>query len=305
MTISTSDKGVTFLERHEGTVTKAYLCPANRWTIWTGLTAASGVVKPHAGMVISPEEGSRLLKLALARNYEPRVRKVMGDLGPAQHEFDAGVSFDFNTGAIHKASWVPHWMKANWPEVKRRLAMWNKGGGRVLPGLARRRAEEYKLMRWGQYGAAPVSRPSRFAAELVEIGPDQRDAIRKLLVSLGYDPGNEPEGFAKPAVTAFQRDHDLVVDGKIGRATLSALQRRLDAARKTQAATAAGAVGAIEAEAGLRDQIALTAIPDWALWALTGLAALYLARLTWSYRDVLAAKVQRRFPEIAAKLRSF
>ena len=50
-----SDKGLAFLETHEGVVLKAYRDPVGVWTIGAGLTAASGVVKPKAGMVITIE----------------------------------------------------------------------------------------------------------------------------------------------------------------------------------------------------------------------------------------------------------
>jgi hypothetical protein len=91
MQTTSEDKGIPFLEAHEGVVLTAYRCPAGKWTIGAGLTAASGVVAPHAGMTITRAEARRLLKLALARNYEPGVRQVLGPV--PQHAFDGAVSF--------------------------------------------------------------------------------------------------------------------------------------------------------------------------------------------------------------------
>ena len=102
--MQTSAEGVAFIERHEGVVLTAYRDPVGIWTIGSGLTAASGVVKPKAGMKISKAEAARLLSKALATNYEPAVARTMP--GARQHEFDGGVSFHFNTGAIGRASWV-------------------------------------------------------------------------------------------------------------------------------------------------------------------------------------------------------
>ena len=139
--MQTSSKGIAFIESHEGVVLKSYRCPAGRWTIGTGITTASGVAKVTAGMTITRQQASELLHKALRRNYEPRVARAMP--GAKQNEFDGGTSFDFNTGAIHKAGWVKLWRtKAAASKIRAALGQWKKGGGRVLPGLVRRRAEE-------------------------------------------------------------------------------------------------------------------------------------------------------------------
>lgn len=143
-----------------------YLCPAHRWTIGAGLTAASGVIVPKAGMVITREGATAALAQALERNYEPRVRKAMP--GAKQHEFDAGVSFDFNTGAIHKATWVKRWLSKVAPAVIRdSLAQWNKGGGKVLPGLVSRRKREADMLLLGVYpsSASPPVVPPDLGAQ--------------------------------------------------------------------------------------------------------------------------------------------
>ena len=294
--MQTSDKGVEFIERHEGVVLKTYFCPAGEPTIGSGLTKASGVIDPKPGQVITRKEASRLLAKALARNYEPRVAKAMP--GAAQHEFDAGVSFDFNTGAIHRASWVPHWIKRDWPQVERRIKMWKKAGGRVLPGLLRRRGEEFELLRFGVYYPASKAKPtlSEWARFVVPVEPDDVEEIATALTELGYDAGGASQIKAK-AVRDFQSDHDLTVDGLIGRATLSTLQRRIDARRKA-AATAAGGV------AGGGGAVLPEAAPDWALWLVLVLIGLIALRLAWRYRDVVAAKIQHRAPTLAKKLRS-
>lgn len=96
-------------------------------------------------MVITKDEASRLLGEALTRNYEPAVRAALP--GARQQDFDGAVSFHFNTGAIGRASWVKAWAKRDWQKVQAKLALWNKGGGKVLPGLKRRRDEEFMVRR--------------------------------------------------------------------------------------------------------------------------------------------------------------
>ncbi|SUZ33956.1 hypothetical protein ROE7235_03737 [Roseibaca ekhonensis] len=296
--MQTSAPGVTFLERHEGVVLKAYRCPAGIWTIGAGLTAASGVVKPRAGMVISRAEATGLLQKALRQNYEPAVKRTMP--GAKQHEFDAGVSFHFNTGAIGRASWVQHWIDRNWGRVEHNLAAWNKGGGRVLPGLTRRRAEEYDLLADGDYGTGPARVEAGLATMVVELDRAELDAAHAGFKALGYNVGDSDLGFTIGGVRAFQRDHDLTVDGIVGRATLSTLQRMLDARAKAKQPAAAAAVGGTEStvQAGAEIDPALA----WVGPAILTFAALFALWLAWRYRDAIAAKLAPRFPKLARYL---
>lgn len=299
--LSTSSRGIAFLERHEGVVLKAYRDVVGVLTIGAGLTAASGVVKPVPGMTITREEASRLLQLALRRNYEPAVRGAMP--GARQHELDGGVSFHWNTGAIARASWVQAWLRRDWPGVGRGLMLWTKGGGKVLPGLERRRGEENQLIAMGIYAASdlkPKRRPG-YAPVTLRLSQAELAAARDGFRTLGYDPGPNAEFIELGAVERFQKDHDLTVDGIVGRATLTTLQRRLDARRKSGQTVAAGAGGAATTQApGIGETV-----PDAVI--LGGVAVVLAASLiwlAWKYRDVVAAKVQRPAPKLAKWLRS-
>jgi lysozyme len=304
-----SDKGLAFLEAHEGVVLKAYRDPVGIWTIGAGLTSASGVVKVKPGMIISRDEASRLLALALRRNYEPRVAKAMP--GAAQHEYDAGVSFDWNTGAIHKATWVKRWRaKATAALIKAGLMAWNKGGGRVLPGLTRRRAEEAVMLLEGRYvgvsGPLVLKKAAREGSALAHWGlavdGDEIGRIRDGFAKLGYDPGPETDGVIMSAAITFQADHDLKADGVIGRATLSTLQRRLDAGAKAKPAVA---VPAAAGAGSATDSFDALSLPPQTEWLLIGGACLFAAYVAWRYRDAVAAKVKNYLPRVAAFLRSF
>ena len=304
--MQTSAQGVADLKLHEGDVLKAYRCPAGEWTIGLGLTAASGVIKPVAGMKITSAESTRLTMLALARNYEPRVAKAMP--GAKQHEFDGGISFDWNTGAIHKASWVKAWASLNWLKVRSALAAWNKGGGRVLPGLTRRREAEYQTIRYGKYAsqAKVMSKEPFLSANAARItlglNETEIEAVRGGLFALGYDAGPVEGEVYADAVEDFQRAYDLTVDGIIGRATLSTLQRTIDA--RGQAKVAAPAV-VVTAGANSTDLTHQIADLPYAFEAMLLAAVIYALWQAYRYRDVIAAKIQSSLPRLAAYLRSF
>lgn len=317
MQTTSTDKGIPFLEAHEGVVLTAYRCPAGKWTIGAGLTAASGVVTPRAGMTITHAEASRLLKLALARNYEPAVREAMGTV--PQHTFDGAVSFHFNTGAIARASWVGSYTARDWTGVRSRLALWNKGGGRVLPGLERRRREEADVIlldRWPRdlrvaSGVAPAD--PQFATFVISVSPAEIAEIRDAFREIGFEPGITAGKIDRQAVLDFQRHYRLTVDVLIGKQTLSALQRELDARRRSKQGGAGAAGGT--AIAGGNEAVAPEPTVEPGIigdpWitaggiAVAAIAILFLAYLAWHYRDLIAARVQKLAPRVAGWLRSF
>ena len=62
-----------------------------------------------------------------------------------QHEFDALVSWAFNTGGPKTATLWKRLNAGDKASIPNELAKWNKGGGRELPGLTRRRKAEGEL----------------------------------------------------------------------------------------------------------------------------------------------------------------
>lgn len=309
--MQTSAQGIAALELEEGVVLRAYRDAVGVWTIGAGLTAASGVITPKAGMVISGAEATTLLQRALREKYEPTVEVAMSVTSdasvarPKQHEFDAGVSFHWNTGAIRKATWVAAWKaRASRHDIFTRLAAWNKGGGRVLPGLVARRKREAEMLLDGVYRRPqPVDpAPKQIARWGVALSGAEIDAVREGFRQLGYWPGMVPNGVDLAAARKFQADHGLTVDGIIGRATLSTLQRRLDAAAKAVPALGAPVVAATASATGSMDT--LTGLPGSDAVLLAS-ALIYAARVAWTYRDAVAAKINTQLPRAAAFLRSF
>lgn len=303
--MQTSTHGRAFLEVKEGVVLKSYRDVAGVWTIGAGLTAASGVVTPVAGMQISRDQASALLSKALRLNYEPDVARAMPNA--KQYEFDAGVDFHFNTGAIRRASWAALWRGHARPgEIRAKMMLWVKGGGKVLPGLEIRRREEADILLLGKYpdyitqdqaALNPVA--AAMARWAIPMTDDAKAAAYEAFKGLGYAVGAPPFAILSNAAKAFQQDHDLTVDGIIGRATLSTLQRAVDARRKTKVALTAGVAVAPLALLAMVD-----GLPSVSFVAEGGVAlrAVYLA---WHYRDSIGAVLQPSFPRLAACFRSF
>lgn len=299
--LSTSDNGLAQLEAEEGLVLRAYRDPTGTWTIGPGLTAASGVVVPKAGMTITLEEARRLTRLALASRYEPAVRAAMPQA--RQHEFDAGILFHWNTGAISRASWVSDWSSGKLrSRIRLSLSLWNKSAGKVLPGLTARRRREADLLLDGVYWSPEQQVAPVVAARLaVALTQDELARVRQGLISLGYNVGADPRYLGIGGICGFQADHGLSVDGVVGRATLSTLQRALDARSKAIPAIAATTTAIAGAVAGLTAQI--SDIPHADAVPLT-VAGLWLARQAWRYCDIAAARIGGAFPRLATLLRS-
>ena len=64
-----------------------------------------------------------------------------------QHEFDAYVSLAYNigTGAFCRSTLVKKLNAKDYAGACEEIRRWNKAGGKVLPGLTRRRQKEYRL----------------------------------------------------------------------------------------------------------------------------------------------------------------
>ena len=142
-----SDKGVDLIKQFEGFSSKPYLCPAKICTIGYGATFYQNSKKiTMADKPITEKEAIELLKFMLAR-FEQYVDSYCVDT-LTQNQFDALVSFCYNVGPANlKASTLLKKVNANPNDetIREELKKWNKGGGKVLKGLTRRREAEANL----------------------------------------------------------------------------------------------------------------------------------------------------------------
>jgi lysozyme len=152
-----SRNGLIALARFEAVVLSTYRDAAGVSTIGVGHTAAAGPPEPAPGMRLTPGEALDLLRRDL-RRYEAQVASAVA-VALATHEFDALVSFHFNTGAIASASLVKTLNAGDRAGPAAGLMAWVNAGGRRLPGLVKRRAAERAMFERADYGdlsGAPV-----------------------------------------------------------------------------------------------------------------------------------------------------
>lgn len=106
-----SDRGLIALIGFEGVVLGPYRDSKGVWTYGIGHTALAGRPFPRNMKRGTRKDTDAALRdiFALFRSdverYEADVRRAL-TVDVRQHEFDAAVSFHYNTGAIGRAAWV-------------------------------------------------------------------------------------------------------------------------------------------------------------------------------------------------------
>lgn len=128
--------------RGDGTV-EAYPDPGTGGEPWTiGWGSTGGGIGP--GTVWTQAQCDARLDADLA-HAAAQVDAALAGAPTTQAQFDALVSFHYNTGAIARAALTRLHRVGNHAAAAREFGRWIHAGGRVMPGLVRRRAEEAAL----------------------------------------------------------------------------------------------------------------------------------------------------------------
>lgn len=230
-----SDKGIAEIISHEAIVPMPYRDSVGVWTFGVGHTANAGPPNPldyPRGKEQPLSEVIRVFRKDLAK-FEARVNSAI-KVPVSQSEFDAAVSFDFNTGGIYKATWVKLLNQGNRAGAARAMMNWNKP-----PEIKKRREKEQRLFRDGVYssggfanvypattgGSIQWSKGRRVnVAEVIgtepgtpELGLTKEQILdaQTDLAAIGIDPG-PLDGIWGPkteaAVLAFQKSRDDLAD---------------------------------------------------------------------------------------------
>jgi len=138
--MKTSPKGIALIKSAEGLRLKAYPDPGTGGLPWTiGYGSTSGVTR---NMVIAEAQAEQMLASDLVRFERAVERTVRVPLN--QGQFDALVSFTYNVGEgnFTKSTLLRKLNAGDTAGAAEQFSRWVHAGGKVLPGLVKRRAAE-------------------------------------------------------------------------------------------------------------------------------------------------------------------
>jgi lysozyme len=156
--VRVGDAGRALIKHFEGVHRRPYLCPAFLWTVGVGR-----VLYPEQNKLKVPERKLYPLKPEHDREwtdaaidllfdadllrFESGVLRHCPDSVTSQGQFDALAAFSFNCGlgALQASTLRRLYNAGDIAGAADEFSKWNKSGGRVLPGLTRRRLAEQAL----------------------------------------------------------------------------------------------------------------------------------------------------------------
>jgi lysozyme len=140
------NRGIAIIRKYEGLKLRAYVCPAGLNTIGYGSTFYENGTRVQPGDVITMDRADKLLHFQVRLFADEVKRTVKSTLN--DNQLGALVSFCFNIGgAAFSRSTLARKANANPndPTIRDEFMRWTRGGGKVLPGLVKRREEEANL----------------------------------------------------------------------------------------------------------------------------------------------------------------
>lgn len=150
--IAIGEAGIALIKSFEGCarvrkdgLVEAYPDPGTGGAPWTiGWGATGGGIARNTIWTKAQCDARLEADLAL---YSAEVAAALGNTPTSQSQFDALVSFHYNTGAIGSSTLTRKHVAGDYDGAAREFDRWVHAGGRVLRGLVRRRAAEAALYR--------------------------------------------------------------------------------------------------------------------------------------------------------------
>jgi len=165
--VRTSDKGIHVMHLFEGYRDRPYLCPAHIWTVgwgevlyqdqirlpvartgnYTGMIRKEYKLKDEDNRVWTKPELEERFK-GLLVTFERGVFRLAPNTVGNQGLFDACVCLAYNIGLgnFQRSTLRQRILRDESLErIAEGFMMWTRGGGKVLPGLVRRRKAEVAL----------------------------------------------------------------------------------------------------------------------------------------------------------------
>jgi lysozyme len=168
--VKLSKAGEDLMHRFEGFRNRPYLCPAHIWTIGYGhvlyqeqirlpmvrppgktkadipMIRSEFPLKPEDNRVWTKDEINELFRVDI-EDFERGVLRLVPGCAGHQGRFDALVSLAYNIGSgnLQRSTIRMRANRGDWEGAAEAFKLWSKGGGKVLPGLVRRREAEIAL----------------------------------------------------------------------------------------------------------------------------------------------------------------
>ena len=126
----------------EGYSSKPYICPAGFWTVGYGHRCPKDHPEIHKG------EAMLILRkdLVSAATASLRWCPVLAKESPGRLAAIIDWTFNLGSGRLQGSTMRRRINELKWEEAAIECAKWNRGGGRILSGLVKRRAIEVKLL---------------------------------------------------------------------------------------------------------------------------------------------------------------
>ena len=152
-----SKECIEMIKHHEGVRTRNYRCPALLWTAGVGHVIDPNHIRvpfEERKNLAIPSGWDRVLSMAevndiLAKDLVTFERGVLRlcPTGLTQSRFDALVSFSFNVGLgnLQRSTIRQRHNRGDFEGTAEAFMDWTKAGGKVLPGLVKRRKDEAAL----------------------------------------------------------------------------------------------------------------------------------------------------------------
>jgi len=165
--MKTSEAGLNLMHKFEGFRNRPYLCPAHIWSIGFGTVLYQEQIKlpmvrvegktismirkeyplrSEDNRVWKKEELETLFKNDLS-TFERAVLRLIPGVSGHQGRFDALVCLAYNIGSgnVQRSTIRMKANRGDWEGAASAFRVWTKGGGKVLPGLVKRREAEIAL----------------------------------------------------------------------------------------------------------------------------------------------------------------
>ena len=198
-----SQEGIdALLKKYEGCKLKAYRCPANVCTIGYGHTSAAGNPVVTDGMTITQKQCDDILRSDLVK-YETAVHNMVQQ-PLSQHQFDVLVDFAYNAGIgnLKSSTLIKKVNAAKFDEVPAELMKWTKGGGKVLPGLVKRRQAESAW--WMAHEITPIA-PLSGVSKPTDAPTDEE-----------HEQRTEPDAVPVPTMAASSQGNAAIITAGLG-----------------------------------------------------------------------------------------